>query len=53
MCKLQQKDQVKLLMLILFIAVPALDAGMVGIMVPVGVIFTLIIARIMYKKGII
>lgn len=42
-----------ILMLILFIAVPALDAGMVGIMVPVGVIFTLIVARIMYKKGII
>jgi hypothetical protein len=42
-----------ILMLVLFIAVPALDAGMVGIMVPVGVIFTLIVARIMYKKGLI
>ena len=42
-----------ILMLILFIAVPALNASMVGIMVPVGVIFTLIVARIMYKKGII
>ncbi len=42
-----------ILMLVLFIAVPALDASMVGIMVPVGVIFTLIVARIMYKKGII
>ena len=33
--------------------VPALDSGMVGIMVPVGVIFTLITSRIMYKKGLI
>ena len=39
------------LMLILFIAVPALDAGTVGIMVPVSVIFTLIVSRVMYKKG--
>ena len=42
-----------LLMLILFIFVPALNAGTVGIMVPVGVIFTLIYARILYKKGIL
>jgi len=39
------------LMLTLFITVPALNAGTVGIMVPVGVIFTVITARIMYKKG--
>lgn len=39
------------LMLILFIFVPALNAGTVGIMVPVGVIFTVIVARILYKKG--
>lgn len=39
------------LMLVLFIAIPALNAGTVGIMVPVGVIFTLIVSRIMYKKG--
>lgn len=39
------------LMLLLFIFVPALNEGTVGIMVPVGVIFTVIIARIMYKKG--
>lgn len=39
------------LMLILFITVPALNEGTVGIMVPVSVIFTLIIGRIMYKKG--
>jgi hypothetical protein len=42
-----------ILMLILFVAIPALNAGTVGIMVPVGVIFTLIIGRIMYKKGIL
>ena len=40
-----------LLMLILFIFVPALNEGTVGIMVPVGVLFTLGVARIMYKKG--
>ena len=38
------------LMLILFIFVPALNAGTVGIMVPVGVVFTLAVSRIMYKK---
>lgn len=42
-----------ILMLGLFIFVPALNEGTVGIMVPVGVIFTVIVARIMYKKGII
>ena len=42
-----------LLMLALFVFVPALDAGMVGIMVPVGVIFTIVVSRILYKKGII
>lgn len=41
------------LMLILFIFVPALNAGTVGIMVPVGVVFTLIVARIMYKRGML
>lgn len=40
-----------LLMLVLFIFVPALNEGTVGIMVPVGVIFTVIVARILYKKG--
>lgn len=40
-----------LLMLVLFIFVPALDAGTVGIMVPVGVLFTVGVARLMYKKG--
>lgn len=41
------------LMLVLFIAVPALNAGTVGIMVPVSVIFTLIVSRVMYKKGLL
>lgn len=39
------------LMLILFITIPALNAGTVGIMVPVSVLFTLGVSRIMYKKG--
>ena len=42
-----------LLMLILFIFVDALNSSTVGIMVPVGVIFTIITARIMYKKGML
>ena len=42
-----------ILMLILFIFVPALNAGTVGIMVPVGVIFTVAVARILYKKGVL
>ncbi len=41
------------LMLALFIFVPALNAGTVGIMVPVGVLFTVAVARILYKKGIL
>lgn len=41
------------LMLILFVFVPALNAGTVGIMVPVGVLFTIGFSRILYKKGII
>ena len=42
-----------ILMLILFIAAPALNAGTVGIMVPVGVLFTLGVSRLMYKKGML
>ena len=42
-----------ILMLVLFIAVPALNAGTVGIMVPVGVLFTLGVSRIMYKKNLL
>lgn len=41
------------LMLILFIFVPALNADTVGIMVPVGVVFTLAVSRLMYKKGLL
>ncbi len=39
------------LMLILFIFIPALNEGTVGIMVPVSALFTIGMARIMYKKG--
>ncbi|MBQ8641698.1 MAG: hypothetical protein IJ480_05715 [Clostridia bacterium] len=39
------------LMLVLFIAIPALNSGTVGIMVPVSVLFTLGVSRILYKKG--
>jgi len=42
-----------ILMLALFIFVPALNSSTVGIMVPVGVLFTLAVARIMYKKGML
>ena len=39
------------LMLVLFITIPALNAGTVGIMVPVSVLFTLAVSRILYKKN--
>ena len=42
-----------LLMLMLFIFIPALNEGMVGIMVPVGVVFTIVVSRILYKKGLV
>ncbi len=42
-----------LLMLILFIFVPALDSGTVGIMVPVSALLTIGVARILYKKGVL
>ena len=41
------------LMLALFILVPALNAGTVGIMVPVSVIFTIAVSRLLYKKGVL
>ncbi len=41
-----------ILMLALFIFTP-LSSGEVGIMAPVGVLFTLGVARILYKKGVI
>ena len=40
-----------LLMLALFVFVPALNEGTVGIMVPVSALFTIAVARVMYKKG--
>ena len=42
-----------ILMLILFIFIPALNAGTVGIMVPVSALFTIAVSRIMYKKGML
>lgn len=39
------------LMLILFISIPALNAGTVGIMVPISALFSIAVARFMYKKG--
>ena len=41
------------LMLVLFIFVPALDSSTVGIMVPVGVLFTIAVSRILYKRNLI
>lgn len=41
------------LMLILFVFVPAINTSTVGIMVPVGVLFTLAVSRVLYKKGIL
>jgi len=41
------------LMLVLFIFIPALNSGTVGIMVPVSVLFTIAIARILYKRGVL
>lgn len=41
------------LMLILFIFIPGLNGGNVGIMVPVSALFTIATARIMYKKGVL
>ena len=42
-----------ILMLALFICVPALNEGTVGIMVPVSALFTIGMARILYKKGVL
>ena len=41
------------LMLILFIFIPALNAGTVGIMVPVSVLFTIAVSRVLYKRGVL
>lgn len=42
-----------LLMLVLFIFIPGLNSGTVGIMVPVSALFTIGTARILYKKGVL
>ena len=42
-----------ILMLILFVFVPALNAGTVGIMVPVSVVFTIGVSFVLYKKGVL
>ena len=42
-----------ILMLALFIFVPALNAGTMGIMVTVSVVFTIAVARILYKRGVL
>jgi len=42
-----------ILMLILFIFIPALDSGTVGIMVPVSALFTIAVGRILYKRGVL
>jgi len=41
------------LMLVLFIFIPALNEGTVGIMVPVSALFTIAVGRILYKRGVL
>ena len=41
------------LMLMLFVFIPALNSSTVGIMVPVSALFTIAVARILYKKGVL
>ena len=42
-----------ILMLALFIFIPAFNSGTVGILVPVSAVFTIGVARILYKKGVL
>ncbi len=42
-----------MLMLVLFIFIPALNAGTVGIMVPVSAVLTIAVGRILYKRGVL
>ena len=42
-----------MLMLLLFIFIPALNKGTVGIMVPVSALFTIGVGRILYKRGVL
>ena len=41
------------LLFVLFVFVPAINTSTVGIMVPVGAVFTLVVSRIFCKKGLI
>lgn len=41
------------LMLLLFVFVPFINTSTVGIMVPVGVLFTIAVSRILYRKGLL
>ncbi len=41
------------LMLVLFVFIPALNEGTVGIMVPVSALFTIAVGRILYKRGVL
>ena len=41
------------LMLVLFIFVPALNEGTVGIMVPVSALLTIAVGRVLYKRGVL
>ena len=41
------------LMLVLFIFVPAMNEGTVGIMVPVSALFTIAVGRVLYKRGVL
>ena len=41
------------LMLLLFIFIPGLNSGTVGIMVPVSALFTIAVGRILYKRGVL
>ena len=41
------------LMLVLFVFIPGLNSGTVGIMVPVSALFTIAVGRILYKRGVL
>ena len=41
------------LMLVLFIFIPALNEGTVGIMVPVSALLTIAVGRVLYKRGVL
>ena len=42
-----------ILMISLFVFIPAFNASTVGIMVPISAVFTILTARILYKKGLL